>query len=284
MVGLDAVSLLVLTVRVGLLPVLVDIAPAEVGLAVMQLSRPAVCLGSPVVRLGFVMSCPLHVSVGPLLELGCAAYLLWRRTVYRLHAVVIIDMVVRVQLLRWCLRFFSWLGGTTIGFARTLEAPFASRVLVGSARWSSHTGQHRSIPGGHATAGAGHGSGGLEKRWAALQQLLISIRQPAETYAGLRIQTHEGCAHDLLDVAMNLSSGSQPLYLRLQAVRPLRVDSKPGGPTRWRAVSFDPVGCCTPLRYGDERHGETYGLPVVSLPSPLASGTPCRPWLGNIVR
>jgi hypothetical protein len=47
MVGRGAVSLLVLAMLVGSLPVLFDIAPAQVRLPVMQLSRPAVCLSGP---------------------------------------------------------------------------------------------------------------------------------------------------------------------------------------------------------------------------------------------
>jgi hypothetical protein len=174
MVGLGAVSLLVFTVFVGLLSVLVDIAPAQVSLPVMQLSRPTVCLGGPVMRTGGpVMRLarltfgPLHVSVGPLLELGRAAHLLGRGTVHRLYAVVD-RLVVVMQLPRPGRRFVIWLGGlagTVTGFARTLEAPpFAGLVLVASARWSSHTGQHRSTSGRSATAGAARSDGDLEKR------------------------------------------------------------------------------------------------------------------------
>jgi hypothetical protein len=173
MVGLGAVSLLVFTVFVGLLSVLVDVAPAEVSLPVMQLSRPTVCLGGPVMRTGGpvmrlarLMFGPLHVSVGPLLELGRAAHLLGRGTVHRLHAVVD-RLVVLMQLPRPCLSFVIWFGsltGTVTGPARTREAPFASLVLVASARWSSHTGQHRSTSGRSATAGAARSDGDLEKR------------------------------------------------------------------------------------------------------------------------
>jgi hypothetical protein len=149
MVGLGAVSLLVFAVLVGLLSVLFDVAPAEISLAVMQLSGPAVCFGGPVMRLGRVLSCPLHVSVGPLLELGRAARLLACGTVLGLHAVVD-RMVVLMQFRRPCLSFFISLGcltGAVTGLARTLPAPFASLVLVASARWRSHTGQHRSTSG-----------------------------------------------------------------------------------------------------------------------------------------
>jgi hypothetical protein len=94
-VGLGAVNLLVFAVLVGLLSMLVDIAPAEVSLPVMQLGRPAVCLGGPVMRLGRLMSCPLPMSVGPLLELGHATHLLGRRTLLRLNTVVDRLVVVR---------------------------------------------------------------------------------------------------------------------------------------------------------------------------------------------
>jgi hypothetical protein len=102
----------------------------------MQLSGPAVCFGGPVMRLRRVLSCPLHVSVGPLLELGRTAHLLAFGTVLGLHAVVD-RMVVLMQLLRPCLSFLISLGsliGTVTGLARTLQAPFASLVLVASAR------------------------------------------------------------------------------------------------------------------------------------------------------
>jgi hypothetical protein len=154
MVGRGAVSLLVLAVPVGLLSVLFDIAPSKVSLPVMQLSRPAVCLGGTVMRRGHLLLCPLHVSVRPLLELGRAAHLLGRGTVHRAQAVV--DRMVVMQLPRPRLSFVSLLGslaGPVTSLARALEVPFTSLVLVASARWTSHTGQHRSTPGRHATHG-----------------------------------------------------------------------------------------------------------------------------------
>jgi hypothetical protein len=145
------VSLFVFAVLVGLLSVLFDIAPAEVSLPVMQLSRPAMRLGGPVVRIGgpvvrlsHFLLFPLHVSVGPFLELGGPPHLLRRGTVHRRHAVVR-RIVVLTQLLRPCLAFFNSpgsLAGTVTGLTRKREASFASLVLVGSTRWSSHTGQH----------------------------------------------------------------------------------------------------------------------------------------------
>jgi len=149
MVGLGTVGFLAFAVLLGLLSVLFDVPPAEVSLPVMQLSRTAESLDGPVMRLGCPLFYPLHVSIGPRLELSCAAHLLGRRTGHRLHAVAI-RIVVLTRLPRWCLSFFNLLGslaGTITGLARTLEAPFASLVLVASARWNSHVGQHRSTSG-----------------------------------------------------------------------------------------------------------------------------------------
>ena len=228
MIGLGAISLLGFAMLACLLSVCFDIAPAEVSLPVMQLSRPAVCLGGlfvridgPVTRLDRLSSCPLHVSVGSLLELGGAAHLLGRRTVHRLHAVAD-RMVVLMQLRRPCLSLFSSVGSVTgvTGLAGTLEAAFASLVLVASARWSSHTGQHRSTSGRDATGGATGSGGDLEMNVALAASRSLSSLSPGPTWAKYLAPTLNTC--QLVDITPG-TVRPWPAHLIVEGVSPTVV-------------------------------------------------------------
>ena len=151
-VGTSVLGRGVFAVLVGLLPVLLDVAPAEVGLPVMQPSGPVVCPGRPVVCLGGLPLFPLHMSVGSVLKLRRAAYLLGRTTVRRVRTASGIPVLVPFP--RPYLSVRNLLGGLACivtGLVRpgaclghASEAPLGSDVVVASAGWNRHTDQHRS--------------------------------------------------------------------------------------------------------------------------------------------